>query len=69
MRIKNVLRNTSWELAYEFTVILLGFLAPRYIILTYGSEVNGLQSTIMQIVCNNGFIAGRCCNNISILII
>lgn len=50
MRIKNVLRNTSWELAYEFIVILLGFLAPRYIILTYGSEVNGLQSTIMQIV-------------------
>jgi O-antigen/teichoic acid export membrane protein len=50
MRIKNVIRNTSWELTYEFIVVLLGFLAPRYIILTYGSEVNGLQSTIMQII-------------------
>jgi O-antigen/teichoic acid export membrane protein len=50
MRIKNVMRNTAWELTYEFIVVLLGFLAPRYIILTYGSEVNGLQSTIMQII-------------------
>ena len=49
-RTKTVIKNTVWELGYYCAVILLGFLAPRYIILIYGSEVNGLSSTITQIL-------------------
>lgn len=49
-RSKLFLKNTIWELGYYILVVLLGFMAPRYIILTYGSEVNGLSSTITQIL-------------------
>lgn len=45
-----VIKNAIWEFGYYFIVIALGFLAPRYIILVYGSEVNGLSSTIAQIL-------------------
>lgn len=45
-----MLKNTIWELGYYLVVVLFGFLAPRFIILTYGSEVNGLSSTITQIL-------------------
>ena len=45
-----LVKNIVWELSYYLLVILLGFLAPRYIILAYGSEVNGLSSTITQIL-------------------
>lgn len=44
------MKNTAWELAYYAIVILLGFVAPRFIIQLYGSEVNGLSSTISQIL-------------------
>ena len=50
MRIKRVIKSLSWDLIYYLIVVLLGFLAPRYIILVYGSEVNGLSSTITQIL-------------------
>ena len=49
-RSNSVIRNTIWELGYYIVVILLGFLAPRYIILYYSSEVNGLSSTITQVL-------------------
>lgn len=49
-RTKTVVKNAIWELGYYLIVIALGFLAPRYIILIYGSEVNGLSSTIIQIL-------------------
>ncbi len=49
-RSKVVLKNIIWELGYYLIVIVLGFLAPRLIILVYGSEVNGLSSTITQIL-------------------
>lgn len=49
-RTKAVIKNAIWELSYYLIVILFGFLAPRYIILVYGSEVNGLTSTITQIL-------------------
>lgn len=45
-----VLKNTVWDLIYQVVVILLGFLAPRYIILVYGSSVNGLSASITQIL-------------------
>lgn len=46
----SVLKNTIWELAYYLMVVVLGFLAPRYIILIYGSAVNGLSATITQVL-------------------
>lgn len=49
-RTATVVKNAIWEFGYYLIVIALGFLAPRYIILIYGSEVNGLSSTITQIL-------------------
>lgn len=49
-RSKSVVINTVWEMGCHIAVILLGFLAPRFIIQTYGSEVNGLSSTITRIL-------------------
>lgn len=49
-RSHNVLKNAIWELGYYLFVVALGFLAPRYIIMIYGSSVNGLSATITQIL-------------------
>ena len=49
-RSRIVIKNTVFEMGYYLIVIALGFLAPRYIILTYGSSVNGLSTTITQIL-------------------
>lgn len=49
-RSKSVIKNTIWEMGYYVVVISLGFLAPRFIILSYSSEVNGLTSTIQHII-------------------
>ena len=49
-RSKIFIKNTAWELGYYLLIIALGFFAPRFIILTYGSDVNGLSSTITQIL-------------------
>lgn len=46
----SVVKNTVWEMGYYVIVIALGFLAPRFIILYYGSEVNGLTTTVQQII-------------------
>ncbi len=49
-RTNSVIKNAIWELGYYIVVVLIGFLAPRYIILIYGSAVNGLSATITQIL-------------------
>lgn len=49
-RSKAVVKSFRWEFSYQIIVILLGLLAPRFIIATYGSEVNGLSSTINQVM-------------------
>lgn len=49
-RSRSVIKNTIWEMGYYIVVIALGFLAPRYIILYYSSEVNGLTSTVQHII-------------------
>lgn len=50
MRSKNTLKNMIASLSYEIMLILFGLVAPKLIIDTYGSEVNGLSSTIHQIL-------------------
>ena len=49
-RTKTMIKNFVWELGNYLIVIFLGFIAPRYIILIYGSEVNGLSTTVTQIL-------------------
>lgn len=50
MRSLSTMKNLIASLAYEIMVILFGLIVPRLIINTYGSEVNGLTSTINQII-------------------
>lgn len=50
MRARNVFRNTCFSLTLEAMMLAFGLIMPRLIILTYGSSVNGLTSTINQII-------------------
>lgn len=50
MRSKNAAKNLITFLIYEVFVFALGIVFPRFIILTYGSEVNGLISTITRLL-------------------
>ncbi len=50
MRSLSTLKNMIMSLAYEIMLILFGLIVPRLIIDTYGSEVNGLTSTITHIL-------------------
>ncbi|MBQ3128612.1 MAG: sugar isomerase [Clostridia bacterium] len=48
MRSKKALMNTTASLLLQFVTVICGFIVPRIIIGTYGSEVNGLASSITQ---------------------
>ena len=48
MRSKKALMNTVASLLLQFVTVVCGFIVPRIIIGTYGSEVNGLTSSIAQ---------------------
>lgn len=48
MRSKKALMNTAASLLLQFVTVICGFIVPRLIIGTYGSEVNGLVSSITQ---------------------
>ncbi len=50
MRSKNAVKGLVTYLAYEMFVFVLGIIFPRYIILNYGSEINGLTATITRIL-------------------
>ena len=50
MRSKNAFKNLIWYLGYEIIVFVLSVIFPRFIILTYGSSINGLTSTITRIL-------------------
>lgn len=50
MRSHNALKNVILSLLYEGVLIAFGLIVPRLIIGTYGSEVNGLTSTITHIL-------------------
>lgn len=49
-RTKLFFSNAVWSYALQFVTIISGFLVPRAIIGVYGSEVNGLVSSLTQIV-------------------
>lgn len=46
---KNILKNVVWGFGGQFFVIILGIIVPRIMIGNYGSDVNGLLSTVSQI--------------------
>lgn len=48
MRGKKALLNSAASLMLEFVTVICGFIVPRLIIGTYGSEVNALTSSISQ---------------------
>lgn len=54
MRSKKALMNTTTSLLLQFVTVISGFIVPRIIIGTYGSEVNGLTASITQFL---GYIA------------
>lgn len=49
-RLNKVSRNLMWHVIYEVIIIVFGFAIPKLIIDVYGSEINGLSSTISQTV-------------------
>ena len=54
MRSKKALMNTTTSLLLQFVTVISGFIVPRIIIGTYGSDVNGLTASITQFL---GYIA------------
>lgn len=50
MNSKIVIKNLKWGLVYQFINMMMGFITPRFIMLAYGSEINGLQNSILQII-------------------
>ena len=50
MRSRSALKNVIMSLAYEIILVLFALFMPRLIIGTYGSEVNGLTSTVTQVL-------------------
>lgn len=50
MRSKNAIRNLTWYLAYEAIAFTLGVVFPHFLIKIYGSEINGLTSTITRVL-------------------
>ena len=48
MRKKRLLYNTVSSLVFQITTIICGFILPRLILGTFGSEVNGLVNSITQ---------------------
>ena len=50
MRSRNAIRNLITLLSYEAISFILGIVFPRFVISIYGSEINGLTSTITRIL-------------------
>ena len=48
MRQKKLILNTSMSLILQLVTIICGFILPKMIMTTYGSNVNGMISSIAQ---------------------
>ena len=55
-RRKLLAHNTSSSLIFQLTTIICGFIVPRLILQTYGSEVNGLINSITQFLSIIAFL-------------
>ena len=56
MRSKNALRNIIFYFIFEIIALACGVVFPRFIISIYGSEINGLTSTITRLLSLIGLI-------------
>ena len=54
MRSKKALINTISGLAYEFVAVICGFILPKLILSAFGSDYNGITSSITQFL---GYVA------------
>ena len=53
-RKQKLVSNTIISLIYQFTNIICGLILPRYILMAFGSEINGLVNSITQFL---GFVS------------
>ena len=56
MRKKKLAKNTIASLVYQITTIICGFILPRLILSTFGSEINGLVNSITQFLSVIAFL-------------
>ncbi len=49
-RLFNTVRNISWRFIVLFMTAIANLIIPRYVMLAYGSEVNGLTSSIAHVL-------------------
>ena len=56
MRKKKLAKNTIASLVFQMTTIICGFILPRQILGAYGSEVNGLVTSITQFLSIISFL-------------
>lgn len=56
MRKKRLARNTITSFLFQVTTIICGFIVPRLILVTFGSEVNGLVNSITQFLSIISFL-------------
>ena len=49
-RLQKAVRNIFWRFIVLFMTVVANLIIPRYIILIYGSEVNGLTSSISHVL-------------------
>ena len=42
------IKNIFWGLTYQFIVLIFGLITPRLLLINYGSEINGMLSSIHQ---------------------
>ena len=46
---RTVIKNIIYSFGIRIIILILGFILPRLLITSFGSEVNGLLSTVTQI--------------------
>ena len=56
MRKQRLIYNTLSSLIFQLTTIVCGFILPRYILKSFGSEVNGLVNSISQFLGGISFL-------------
>ena len=49
-RTKKFLYNSISTAFYQMVVMIAGFITPRFMLINYGSEINGLVSSINQFI-------------------
>ena len=48
MRVKKTFNNILWGFAYQLVAILCGFIVPRLVLTSFGSQYNGVTSAVTQ---------------------